>query len=579
VKFKFLVKVFIILVCQLAPSLSPAMAEKPGKTDSLLLALGKAKTDTNKVTILLLLSKQYLSVNLPKAMNYANQAYQIALDQEDEKMQVKCMLSLAVLNYTCSNYAVALDLDIKAMDLAVKHKMNAEIGLALDAIGVIYSDLGNNDKSAEYFFSCLKLNETLKDTRGISESMSRIGILYYKQKNYSKALEYLTNSLQITRDLNAKDGISSNLNSIANVYADQKNYQKALSFYMESLAIANENGDFRRQGTNSLSIGTTYLKMKNYQLALQYLQKALDIFQKLNNEMRIAKCQIQLGELYLATNDFQKGINYTNAVLEKSQKEGFKEIAFNAAELLHKLYLGRKDTLKAYRYAILESQWKDSLTNGEKLKTLTRLEVQHQFDKEQSLKAIAQQRQNFIIIILILGLLIVISILFTIWTRQKMKAKNAILQKDNLEKELDFKNKEMVLNVMSLMKKNEMLADLSEKLIKIDGEATTQEGKDTIKKVARELQKSQEDEIWTEFSMRFKEVHGEFYNKLLKRFPDLGPNELKLCAFLRLNMSTKEIAGLTGQRVSSLETARHRLRQKLGISNSDVNLITFLSQL
>jgi hypothetical protein len=295
--------------------------------------------------------------------------------------------------------------------------------------------------------------------------------------------------------------------------------------------------------------------------------------------MRIAKCQIQLGELYLATNDFQKGINYTNAVLEKSQKEGFKEIAFNAAELLHKLYLGRKDTLKAYRYAILESQWKDSLTNGEKLKTLTRLEVQHQFDKEQSLKAIAQQRQNFIIIILILGLLIVISILFTIWTRQKMKAKNAILQKDNLEKELDFKNKEMVLNVMSLMKKNEMLADLSEKLIKIDGEATTQEGKDTIKKVARELQKSQEDEIWTEFSMRFKEVHGEFYNKLLKRFPDLGPNELKLCAFLRLNMSTKEIAGLTGQRVSSLETARHRLRQKLGISNSDVNLITFLSQL
>jgi hypothetical protein len=169
-------------------------------------------------------------------------------------------------------------------------------------------------------------------------------------------------------------------------------------------------------------------------------------------------------------------------------------------------------------------------------------------------------------------------ILGLIWGRQKIRARNAVLQKESLEKELEFKNKEMVLNVMSLMKKNEMLADLSEKLIRIDGEATTAEGKETIKKVARELQKSQEEEIWKEFSMRFKEVHGEFYDKLLLKFPSLSPNELKLCAFLRLNMSSKDIAALTGQRVSSLETARHRLRQKLGISNADVNLITFLSQ-
>ena len=189
-----------------------------------------------------------------------------------------------------------------------------------------------------------------------------------------------------------------------------------------------------------------------------------------------------------------------------------------------------------------------------------------------------QQRKDYFTIISIIILLSTITILFLIWGRQKAKAKNAILEKESLQKELDFKNKEMVINVMSLMKKNEMLADLSEKLIKIDNEASTPEGKDTIKKVAKELQKSQEEEIWKEFSMRFKEVHGEFYDKLLFKFPTLGPNDLKLCAFLRLNMSSKDIAALTGQRVSSLETARHRLRQKLGISNSDVNLITFLSQ-
>jgi hypothetical protein len=133
--------------------------------------------------------------------------------------------------------------------------------------------------------------------------------------------------------------------------------------------------------------------------------------------------------------------------------------------------------------------------------------------------------------------------------------------------------------VMSLMQKNEILADLSEKLISIDETATSPESKETIKKVAKELQKSQDKEIWREFSHRFKEVHGEFYDKLLQKYPELTPNELKLCAFLRLNMSSKDIAELTGQRVSSLETARYRLRQKLGIANSDVNLVTFLSSI
>ena len=154
-----------------------------------------------------------------------------------------------------------------------------------------------------------------------------------------------------------------------------------------------------------------------------------------------------------------------------------------------------------------------------------------------------------------------------------------LLEKEVHEREIEFKNKEMVINVMSLMKKNEMLAELSEKLVHIEQEATSSESRETIKKVARELQKSQEEEIWKEFSTRFKEVHGEFYNTLLHKFPTLSPNELKLCAFLRLNMSSKDIAELTGQRVSTLETARYRLRQKLGIANSDVNLITFLSSI
>lgn len=354
-------------------------------------------------------------------------------------------------------------------------------------------------------------------------------------------------------------------------YYQQKNYPKALQ-------IAVKNSDPRMEGSSSLNIGTTYLKLKNYPLSIQYLERALTIFTKLKNQLRIARCQVQVGEYCLETRNYAKGFESAGEALDHSRSMGFMEVELSAAGLMRRLSLAVRDTLKAYDYTILESQIKDSLTSGEKQRSLTKLEAQYQFDKEQTRKTLAQQRRDYITIILIIILISGIVILLLLRGRLKVRAKNAILRKESLEKELEFKNKEMVLNVMALMKKNEMLADLSEKLIKIEGEAKTEEGKDTLKKVAKELQKSQEDEILSEFSLRFKEVHGEFYDKLLVKFPNLSPSALKICALLRLNMSSKDIASLTGQRVSSRETARYRLRQKLGISNSEVNLITFLSQ-
>ena len=553
--------------------------EKQDKVDSLKLALGVAKIQKDQVEILLQLSRVYLSVNLPKALSYANQAYKISLESDDVQEQLNSMIELVWLNYTGTNYTIALDYAVKSRELAEKHHMDREDAFAIVALGTIYDDFGDKDKSAEYYFTGLKIYERIKDIKGMAQASSRIGVLYYKQKNYQKALEYLFHSLDLTRKTNSSDGIASNLNSIAKVYIEQNDFQKALKALNEGMEIAVKSSDSKMESSISLSLGTTYMKMKDFPLSLEYFNRALTIFINLNNQLRIAKCQVQIGEYYLATKEYLQGIKYGKEALEQSNKQGFKEIELGAAQLLHRLSLAMKDTLKAYHYAILESELKDSLANGENQKTLTKLEAQHHFDREQAKKTIAQQRKDFITIILIISLLSGVIILLLIWGRQKAKARNAILEKVNLEKELDFKNKEMVLNVMALMKKNEMLADLSEKLIKIEGEATTSEGKDTIKKVAKELQKSQEEEVLKEFSLRFKEVHGEFYDKLLEKFPTLGPNELKLCAFLRLNMSSKDIAALTGQRVSTLETARHRLRRKLGISNSDVNLITFLSQL
>ncbi len=72
-------------------------------------------------------------------------------------------------------------------------------------------------------------------------------------------------------------------------------------------------------------------------------------------------------------------------------------------------------------------------------------------------------------------------------------------------------------------------------------------------------------------------MHTDFYKKLNEQFPNLSANEKKLCAFLKLNMSTKDIGSITYQSVKSISVARSRLRKKLNIESEDVNLANYLA--
>lgn len=554
-------------------------AQNPVIADSLEKVVASRKDLGEKIEALQALSNVYENSDATKALQYALKAYELAQNSTNARIKISASLSLAKTYYFLSDLNNAMVYASKAKVMAEDNNLDVELANSLDAIGVIYYDIGNQAKCSECFFSSLKIYEKLNNKNGIGSTFCRIGTLYLDQKDYDRAADYYSRSIRLAREIRSKDGIASNLNNLAKVYFEKKEYGKALQSYEEALHINIETGNSYLAGSNYLNIADVYIKQQQFPSAIATVQKARDIFKKLGNKLRLAKSNIILGEIYLETGQPEQAEFMALNALKIAREQGFKEIIVSASGMLNKLYLARKDSSAAFRYFILEKQYRDSLFLYEKQKTLTKLELQYQFEKNEQILKIARQRKNVVILIISGCLFFSLIIILLILKQLRLKAKKQQLEKQGFERELDFKNKEMVVNVMSLMKKNEMLADLSEKLIRIEEETSTPEGKDMIKKVARELQKSQEDEIWKEFSIRFKEVHGEFYDKLLQRFPTLTPNELKMCAFLRLNMSSKDIAELTGQRISSLETARHRLRQKLGIANSDANLITFLSSL
>jgi DNA-binding CsgD family transcriptional regulator len=150
------------------------------------------------------------------------------------------------------------------------------------------------------------------------------------------------------------------------------------------------------------------------------------------------------------------------------------------------------------------------------------------------------------------------------------------LSNEKLETEISYKNQELASSTMNLISKNEVIAGIKQKLLGIIKKEQNQDTKKSINKIIREIDSTLSiDEDWKQFEFHFDQVHGNFSTRMKEAFPGLSPQEMKLCAYLRLNLSSKEIAQLLNISVRGVEIARYRLRKKLNLDRH-ANLSDFI---
>ncbi|MBZ4042968.1 LuxR family transcriptional regulator [Flavobacterium hibisci] len=150
--------------------------------------------------------------------------------------------------------------------------------------------------------------------------------------------------------------------------------------------------------------------------------------------------------------------------------------------------------------------------------------------------------------------------------QQLMKLRN-----EQLSKDVDNKNRELAVSTMSLNSKNELLAFIKEDLKK-----TAQDDNRNIKSVIRTINDNiTEEDSWKVFKEAFDNADKDFLKRIKQIHPLLTPNDLRLCAYLRLNLSSKEIAPLFNISVRSVEIKRYRLRKKMDLEH-EVGLVEYI---
>ena len=141
------------------------------------------------------------------------------------------------------------------------------------------------------------------------------------------------------------------------------------------------------------------------------------------------------------------------------------------------------------------------------------------------------------------------------------------LQKEQLETKVQYKNKELATTTMHLYKRGRLLGKIKEEVTEgIKQISNTTEKKAFNRLIKLIIEEEKRDDDWNQFSIHFDQVHNNFLHKIKMAYPALTPSDMKICAYVKMNLSSKEIAQLLNITLKGVEIARYRLRKRFSLA-------------
>ncbi len=564
--------ILVVLVTALPSYAQPTLPENPAPSDTSLI---QAWID----------SSYNLSYSDPdRAISFAEKALELSRQLEFSEGMVGAHGELGYVNNTKGEFATAIDHFEKGISLS--REIGDSLGLVsnINDMGNAYKTQNKYDKALTYFFEALELCEKMGLERGISATLGNIGLCYFELKEHDRALEYYQKALEINQRLNNKESLAINYNNIGLLHGDEGRYEEALPYHFKALELRRELG-YTIEIANSLNnIGRLYMQQDRHRDALEYLNQALEVNQNKDRELT-SIIEENLAKTYISAEQYDSALVHAERTLVLSEEFGTNLGMKVGHELLAQIHRELGNFEQAYKNQHQLTAVKDSILNEEKAKQINELQTKYETAQKEKQIAILEkeeQRETLLRNAFLAGLILIGIIGLLVYNRQRLKIKknraeleNRRLKEEKLEQDLQFKNKQLTTHTLHLVQKNEAMKELKEKI----SDLRNHENGD-INKSLRKLRNLVDysfslDDDWEQFRLYFEQVHTDFFDILKEEYPDLTPNELRLAALARLNLSIKETATIMGITPNSVKTARYRLRKKLDMETEE-NLNNFM---
>lgn len=514
------------------------------------------------------------------------------------------------------NFDRAQDVLNELLKKAEENQSSKHIILAYLNLGNLYNYYGLYDEALRYFLLSIEASEETGNDLFLNSIYNNIGIIYSENKAYDEARTYFEKALAISRtqqDAEVRVGLNLiNLGVNRNKVHDD---EAALRHFNEALNIFEALEDTVRLGTARSIIGNIQFDNGDFELALTQYQIAYNTANPEIEPWFRWEYALNIGKTYVALNYPDSAQAYISEALLGFESSNNQELEIESHKVQAEIDLMDARPKSAYQHTLKSLVLQDSILAEKTANWVSQKKLNYEFGKKEKelelLEATSARKQTITLLIGSLG--VMLAILLGIIARarlNRLRQKNLLLEKEQslsalrletnrisqekqaeefasqeqvnklerekLQQEIDFKNRALVGKAMNLANQSEHFSSVQDIL-----KTASENEQDQAKAIHEALGvlKSQEnlENEWESFKVHFEEVHPNFFGRLARHNASLNAGDYRMCAYIILDLSPKEVAQLLNISPDSVRKRKQRLREKLNLKGQD-NLTDWLKR-
>lgn len=432
----------------------------------------------------------------------------------------------------------------------------------------LYYRTGQYDKAFEYGTAAQEMFSEIGDRPSALRCINLLGAVYYVCKDFDNSNLYFRRFAQGAEEINDSSLLIIALNNIAVYTNTVSDSAKTRSLISRCIDLCKGMNDTSWLCKMYINISASYVNGGNFSKAKESLSMAAPF---LSDIEEYGQYYHYMGVIdYLEKDKVSAIDNLITAVSYYEQGE-FPERQQSCLELLQELYASGGDFKDAYDALHRYYEISRDDRRGDAVIDLFRArgELMEQSRREEQM---AREKDRAVSLAVGISLVVLIGAVgFIVFKRREYDISRR-------EQELASKNEIAEFKRMSQYKTDMLVEETIGNLNRLGTETEDGGMKSELARICNVLRETKDRDEWKEMKAFVPKFNSDFYKNLIQEFPSLTINERRLCVFLNMNLTTKEISDITRQSVQSINTARGRLRKKLGITGDTVSIQEFLSK-
>lgn len=559
----------------------------------------------------------YTERQIDSAAFFVNEMQKLAKDDKSSVYWFRYLNMQASLFLRKGQTQEAQRVGQEAMIVAKNLTDNRKLLVAYNLVARIAQAQQNHEQAMQYHVEALKLAEQTNQPEHAGHAAVNIGNLYLNDDNLKESFKYYRQGIGFFKKAGKADYALPAIINLGSAYFYAENYDSARFYFNKGLEAAKAQSNFQMEAIALLNLGIIAGdKQGQYQKGVGYFRESLRMAHLTGSKAMLIQSHIKLGNMFTHLKNMSDSARYHltkalsfNEDYQNQQKQYLIYLGFSELEKSSKNY--KEALIYLEKYQKTYNEWVTALNDSE-LKELTIAYETEKKEKEnikltQEKKLLIEQQkaETNLRYALFIGLSAMVLALAVVWLvavgRKRKLRQNAQLyeieqeravereailtaQKETKEAEnqllqiqIASEQKEAVSKALQLSSQEQRLQLIKDKLQKAEDRAGTYRNPAVERAISYIDEQLESSSGWEALAVHFNKTFPDFFRRLREKTDNrLSDNDERMCAFIRMRLSNKEMARLLNIETRSVFTNRHRLKERIGLeSTTEIEAFVF----